>query len=57
MTESLSLRHRLRRHPGVKLALHPPITLSGLFILLLLILFGKLYQTDQGLYEAQRLYF
>jgi hypothetical protein len=57
MTESLSLRLRLRRHPVVKLALHPAITLSGLFILFLLILFGTLYQTDHGLYEAQRLYF
>jgi hypothetical protein len=50
-------RRMAARHPVVKFLLHPAITLTGLFILLLLVFFGTLYQTDHGLYEAQRVFF
>lgn len=50
-------RARLARHPAMRFALHPAITLGGLFILLLLVFFGTLYQADNGLYEAQRIFF
>jgi len=50
-------RARIARHRFVKAALHPAITLTGLFMLLLLVFFGTLYQADHGLYEAQRIFF
>lgn len=50
-------RRKAARHPLVKLLLHPVITLTGLFLLLLLVFFGTLYQADHGLYEAQRVFF
>jgi hypothetical protein len=51
------LRQKAARHPLTKAALHHAITLTGLFILLLLVFFGTLYQADHGLYEAQRIFF
>lgn len=50
-------RQKISRHPVVRAILHPAITLTGLFILLLLVFFGTLYQADHGLYEAQRIFF
>lgn len=50
-------RQAIARHPLTKAALHPAITLTCLFVLLLLIFFGTLYQADHGLYEAQRIFF
>jgi hypothetical protein len=50
-------RARIARHPLIKAALHPSITLTSLFVLLLLVFFGTLYQADHGLYEAQRIFF
>lgn len=50
-------RREAARHPVVKAILHPAITLTGLFILLLLVFFGTLYQADHGLYEAVRIFF
>jgi len=50
-------RARIARHPAIKAILHPAITLTGLFVLLLLVFFGTLYQADHGLYEAQRIFF
>lgn len=50
-------RARIARHPAVRFILHPAITLTGLFVLLLLVFFGTLYQADHGLYEAQRIFF
>jgi hypothetical protein len=50
-------RQKAARHPLTKAALHPAITLSGLFSLLLLVIFGTLYQAENGLYEAQRVFF
>jgi hypothetical protein len=50
-------RQRAARHPLTKAILHPAITLVGLFLLLLLVFFGTLYQADNGLYEAQRVFF
>lgn len=57
MSALLSWRRRLARHPLLRVLLHPAITLSCLVLLFLLVLFGTLYQTENGLYEAQRLYF
>lgn len=51
------IRMRILRHRAVQAALHPAITLTGLFVLLLLVFFGTLYQADHGLYEAQRVFF
>src|SRR5690606_12797806 len=51
------VRQRILRHRVTQAALHPAITLTGLFILLLLVFFGTLYQADHGLYEAQRVFF
>jgi hypothetical protein len=53
----LKWRQKAARHPLTKAALHPSITLTGLFLLLLLVFFGTLYQADNGLYEAQRVFF
>jgi hypothetical protein len=50
-------RRRAARHPAAKLLLHPAITLGGLLILLLQVFFGTLYQANNGLYEAQRVFF
>ena len=50
-------RQRAARHPVTKAVLHPAITLTGLFVLLLLVFFGTLYQADHGLYEAHRIFF
>ncbi len=50
-------RQKAARHPLTKAALHPLITLTGLFMLLLLVIFGTLYQAENGLYEAQRVFF
>ena len=47
----------MAQHSLLKRALHPYITLGGLLLLFFLIITGTLYQTDHGLYEAQRLYF
>jgi hypothetical protein len=54
---SKSLRNRLRFNPVTQVCLHPVITLVSLIILFALIFFGTLYQTEHGLFEAQRLYF
>ncbi len=51
------LRRKIARHPVLKAALHPLITLVSLLLLLLLIFFGTLYQADHGLYEAQHRFF
>ena len=50
-------RRKAARHPAAKLLLHPAITLAGLLVLLLQVFFGTLYQADNGLYEAQRVFF
>lgn len=50
-------RQRAAKHPVTKAILHPAITLVALIILFLLVFFGTLYQTDHGLYEAQRKFF
>jgi hypothetical protein len=50
-------RRRIARHPLLKAALHPLITLVCLLLLLVLIFFGTLYQADHGLYEAQHRFF
>jgi hypothetical protein len=54
---TLKWRQKGARHPLTKAALHHTITLTGLFALLMLVFFGTLYQTDNGLYEAQRIFF
>src|SRR5690606_10455373 len=50
-------RRKAARHPVARFLLHPAITLAGLFALLLQVFFGTLYQADNGLYEAQRIFF
>ena len=52
-----SCRLAAARHPVTKAVLHPAITLVSLLILFALVLFGTLYQTDHGLWEAQNKYF
>jgi hypothetical protein len=52
-----SWRQRAARHPVTRFVLHPAITLIALSILLALVFFGTLYQTDHGLWEAQLKYF
>ena len=54
---NVSWRQKAARHPVTKAILHPVITLVCLLILFALIFFGTLYQTDHGLFEAQKLYF
>jgi ResB-like family len=50
-------RQRAAKHPVTKAILHPAITLIALILLFLLVFFGTLYQSDHGLYEAQRKFF
>lgn len=50
-------RERANRHPVTRFILHPAITLVCLLLLLALVFFGTLYQTDHGLWEAQTQYF
>lgn len=57
MSGSPSARLRARNHPVTKAILHPAITLISLLILFALIFFGTLYQTDHGLFEAQKKFF
>jgi hypothetical protein len=52
-----SRRQRAARHPITKAVLHPALTLASLLILFVLVFFGTLYQTDHGLFEAQRKFF
>ncbi len=54
---NLERRKLLARHPIVRGLLHPSITLTCLFLLILLVFFGTLYQADHGLYEAIRVFF
>jgi hypothetical protein len=53
----VSWRKKAARHAVTKAILHPVITLVCLLILFALIFFGTLYQTNHGLFEAQKLYF
>ena len=50
-------RQTIARHPAVKAVLHPAITLVCLLTLFALVFFGTLYQTDHGLFEAQKKFF
>lgn len=52
-----SWRQRCARHTIIRGLLHPAITLVSLILLFLLVFFGTLYQTEHGLYEAQRKFF
>lgn len=51
------MRNKIRFHPITKACLHPAITLGSLLILFILIFFGTLYQTEHGLFEAQKKFF
>jgi len=53
----MKFRMRVARNRINKLILHPGITLTCLLILFALVLFGTLYQTENGLYEAQKKFF
>lgn len=52
-----SWRQKAARHPVTKAVLHPLITLGCLIILFALVFFGTLYQTEHGLFEAQKKFF
>jgi hypothetical protein len=54
---TLSWRQKGARHPVTRMLLHPAITLIALILLFLLVFFGTLFQTEHGLYEAQRQFF
>jgi len=56
-TAGITWRQQAARHRITRLILHPAITLISLLLLFLLVFFGTLYQTDHGLYEAQRMFF
>lgn len=57
MKNSPSARQSAARHPIIEVVLHPAITLVCLLILFTLIFFGTLYQTEHGLFEAQKKFF
>jgi hypothetical protein len=57
MSPQASRRQLAARHPLTKAILHPAITLVSLLILFSLVFFGTLYQTDHGLWEAQKRFF
>lgn len=50
-------RQRAAAHPLTRVIRHPLVTMAALAALFALIFFGTLYQTEHGLYEAQRKYF
>src|SRR5690606_23113238 len=52
-----SWRARAARHPVTRAVLHQTVTLLALLILFALVFFGTLYQTDHGLFEAQKKFF
>jgi hypothetical protein len=52
-----SWRQSAANHPLAKAVRHPVVTLSALSILFALIFSGTLYQTEHGLYEAQKKFF
>ena len=57
MSTTAPWRQRAAKHPVTKMVLHPAITLVSLVILFALVLFGTLYQTEHGLFEAQNKFF